>query len=1118
MKKSVKFESIKVWSLLVCAIVISGTINAQQCSDIFFSEYIEGSSNNKVLEVFNPTSSTVDISAYTFIRQANGGNVYDYTYNGTIDPGDVYIIANSSANQTILDVADTTSSLCWFNGDDGLAIVVTATGDTIDRIGVWDQDPGTEWAVGTGSTKEYTLVRMKSVSNGTKDWTVSQNEWDVYSQDVTTYLGFHSSDSCGGLNSPLISFTTSWQYVSEGKDSVFVNLTMVNPDAGATTVDLVLGAFTNGTDGVDFNFSSKAVTFPGGSNATQTVAIDLIDNSNWDELSTKNDAMNIILELQNATNSAVFGTDSILTIYIADDDFPNTPCTYPYFSEYGEGTSNNKYLEIYNPDNMKVDLSEIRVMLFGNGNTSATGVMTMKGWLDSYDTYLIANGSADSASIQSIADTVHSSSNYNVTWFNGNDAVLLIKGFCDTLDIIGVVGVDPGTEWVVDTGSTVEHTLIRRDTVSRGRSDWANASNDWMAYGQDYWTDIDQHTQTACTTPSCPDSLDMLVRGYPDTCFNMIGSAVVKSIGSGTTPYTYMWSTGETTSSISSLFSGDYTVWVWDAGGCADSATVTVADEVSAFTYVATISDAKCNQADGSVQIASLAGGYSPYVYDWSTGENTDVITGLISGTYDLTITDAYGCWEDTSFLVNDIGGPQFAVLYDDLACFGDNDGVASVSIISGISPYTYDWSTTETTDLISGLTADNYSVSVGDSIGCKTNANFTIIEPELLELWLDSWDVSCNGDMDGSAEVSAWGGVSPYMYSWSNSSTTWDVDSLDVGTYVVTVYDDNICMVYDTVWIDEPEALMLTITGTDAMCNGESSGTAEVSAWGGVTPYMYSWSTGESTWQLTSLDAGTYTATVMDDNGCWYDSSIVIGEPSALVVTMNSTNVLCNGDSNGDADVTASGGTGAYTYLWNTTATSQAISDLGAAAYSVDVTDDNNCVSTGNVTITEPNPIVISTDSTNESVTGAADGSASVAVTGGTGAYTYSWSNGANTATNTGLKADTYTVTVTDENDCVAIEEVTVNVGTGIFETMNNVGFKVYPNPSNGSFTLEVRLESKTDIIVYDYIGQSVYYDKIDKTGMITKEIAFENLPKGIYWIKLTNEQGVGLKKIIIN
>ncbi|MBL4716106.1 MAG: lamin tail domain-containing protein [Bacteroidia bacterium] len=1118
MKKYVKFESIMGWWVLCFTMMISGNILAQQCSDIFFSEYIEGSSNNKVIEVFNPTSSAVDISNYTFLRQANGGNVYDYTYTGTIDPGGVYIIANSGANQAILVDTNVTSSLCWFNGNDGLAIVVTATGDTIDRIGVWDQDPGTEWVVGTGSTKEYTLVRMKSVTNGTKDWTVSQNEWDVYSQDVTTFLGFHSSDSCGGLNSPLISFETSWQYVSERKDSVFVNLTMVNPDAGATTVDVALGVSSKGADGVDFNFNSVTVTFPGGSDATQTVAIDVIDNSNWNELSTQNDAMNIVLELRNATNSAVFGTDSILTIYIADDDFPNTSCTYPYFSEYGEGTSNNKYLEIYNPDNMKADLSEIRVFLFGNGSTAATGKMTLTGWLDSYDTYLIANGSADSASIKSIADTVHSSTNYNVTWFNGNDAILLVKGFCDTLDIIGVIGVDPGTEWVADTGSTVEHTLIRRDTVSRGSSDWASVANDWMAYGQDYWTDINQHTQTACTTPACPDSLDMLVRGYPDTCFNMIGSALVKLIAAGTSPYIYMWSTGETTSAINSLMSGDYTVWVWDANGCADSATVTVVDEVSAFTYTTIVNDAKCNQADGSVQIGSLAGGYSPYVYDWSTGEITDAITGLASGTYDLTITDDYGCWEDTSFVINDVGGPQFAVLYDDLACFGDNDGIASVSIISGLSPYTYDWSTAETTSSVSGLPADNYTVSVGDSLGCKTNANFTITEPELLEIWLDSWDVSCNGDMDGSAEVSTWGGVFPYWYSWSNGDSTWDVSSLDVGTYVVTVYDDNMCMEYDSVWIDEPEMLMLTISGTDVMCNGASSGTAEVSAWGGVTPYMYSWSNGKSTWKVTSLAAGTYSATVIDDNGCWYDTSVVIDEPSALTVTINSTNALCNGDSNGDAAVTASGGTGAYTYMWNTSATTQTISGLGAGPYSVDVTDDNNCVSTGNVTITEPSPIVITTDSTDESAAGAADGSASVVVTGGTGSYTYSWSDGAITANNTGLKAGTYTATVTDENDCVAIEEVTVNVGTGIFESMNNVKFKVYPNPSKGSFNLEVKLESKTEIVVYDYIGQSVYFDNIDETGMINKEIAFENLPKGVYWLKLTNEQGVGLKKIIIN
>jgi hypothetical protein len=183
---------------LISALVLSLAASAQ-CSEIFFSEYAEGSSNNKYIEIFNPTKSAVDLSDYSIIR-LNGGSSSPDTFgmNGMLEPSDVYIIANSSADTTILKLADTTGSATFYNGDDALSIYKHSTMTIVDVFGVPGTDPGSEWTVGSGTTKEHTLVRMSSVSAGQTDWSIGAKEWDVYSQNEWSYAGSHRS-ACTGI-------------------------------------------------------------------------------------------------------------------------------------------------------------------------------------------------------------------------------------------------------------------------------------------------------------------------------------------------------------------------------------------------------------------------------------------------------------------------------------------------------------------------------------------------------------------------------------------------------------------------------------------------------------------------------------------------------------------------------------------------------------------------------------------------------------------------------------------------------------------------------------------------------------------------------------------------------
>ena len=304
----------------------------------------------------------------------------------------------------------------------------------------------------------------------------------------------------------------------------------------------------------------------------------------------------------------------------------------------------------------------------------------------------------------------------------------------------------------------------------------------------------------------------------------------------------------------------------------------------------------------------------------------------------------------------------------------------------------------------------------------------------------------TCFGS-SGVLNASVSGGTAPYTYLWSNGQTTPTISGLIAGVYTVTVTDAQLCTAIATVTLTLPtSALTTTITSqTNVSCNGFSDGSATITASGG-TPinmgwpfylygYNFSWSNGTSTIfsyssTITSLNAGTYTVTVNDANGCTETASVIITQPPVLNISTSQTNVSCNGFSNGSAIVTVSGGTAPYYYLWNNGSTNSNITGLSAGNYSVTVTDVNGCIGTASVIITQPPPFLFYTiNHSDVSCLGGSNGTASVSALGGTPGLTYNWSNGQNTQTATGLSAGTYTVTVTDANGCTITTNVTIAI-----------------------------------------------------------------------------------------
>jgi gliding motility-associated-like protein len=317
--------------------------------------------------------------------------------------------------------------------------------------------------------------------------------------------------------------------------------------------------------------------------------------------------------------------------------------------------------------------------------------------------------------------------------------------------------------------------------------------------------------------------------------------------------------------------------------------------------------------------------------------------------------------------------------------------------------------------------------VVVTDANGCTATQTFNITQPPALTLTSTQTNVACSGGNTGSASVTAVGGTGVYTYAWSPSGgNAATATGLIAGAYSVLVTDANGCTATQTFNITQPPALTLTSTQTNVACNGGNTGSASVTAAGGTGVYTYAWSPSSgNAATATGLIAGAYSVVVTDANGCTATQTFNITQPNALTLTATQTNVACNGGNTGSASVTATGGTGVYTYAWSPSGGNAATATgLIAGPYSVVVTDANGCTATQTFNITQPPALTLTSTQTNVACNGGNTGSASVTATGGNGAYTYAWSpSGGNAATATGLIAGPYSVVVTDANGCTATQ-----------------------------------------------------------------------------------------------
>jgi Secretion system C-terminal sorting domain/SprB repeat len=585
-------------------------------------------------------------------------------------------------------------------------------------------------------------------------------------------------------------------------------------------------------------------------------------------------------------------------------------------------------------------------------------------------------------------------------------------------------GYTDGSATAVATGGTAPYTYrwsngVTGSTYSGGSGTYSVAA-----------TDVAGRSGTVSVTINNPVPVTANI-SFADIC---AGGSVTAAASGGTGPYTYNWGGGRTGATQAGLAGGSYTLVVTDSKGCLATKFVSVP---GAFSVSLRIGALQCfGDCDAAID-ALTSGGTAPFTYRWNTGATTAAIVGLPSGTYSVTVTDANGC---TSSATGTVSNPPQIVISTSVtapACGGGATGTATVTATGGRPPFTYKWSNGQTGSTATGLAVGDHFVTVMDAGGCNRTAKVTVASNAGFTIGLSKTDATCGGSNGSATATVTGGGRAPFTYKWSTNATTSAITGIGAGTYTVSVTDANGCVNAASITVNAAGSLNVNVTGTNAAC-GIANGTATATPTSGTAPFTYKWTTGATTQGITLLSSGTYSVTVTDASGCTAIGSATITTGSSIGVTIDARHVLCNGATTGQATAMVTGGSTPYTYRWNNGGNVAVIANIGAGTYIVTVTDATGCSGTQTTVLTQPSALSV-TPSVTPTSCGSNNGSASISVTGGTAPYKYLWSTGSTTNGSTGLAAGSYTVTVTDNNNCTTTASITITSSNGLTLSMGS-------------------------------------------------------------------------------
>nr|AOE10121.1 extracellular nuclease [uncultured bacterium] len=1057
--------------LTVCLLFSVSLFSQTGCDELYFSEYGEGSGQNKYIEIYNPTANAVSLTGYTIHIQKNGAasSSGSFTSNATIASGDVYVLSTNQADSLVQAEADTvmayaSTSVVHFNGNDAL-LLVTST-DTLDVIGVPGVDPGSSWAVGTGSTANHTLVRKNSITEGSIDWTTGATEWDVYAQNTWTYVGSHSS-SCitvvvptgcnelyfseygeGSSNHKYIEIynptanavsLTGYTVYQSGNGGLYTNTFTTNATIAAGDVYLIS---TNQADASILAVADTALSYPSiahfsgddamilfnGTDTVDVIGVPGVDpGSSWavGNGSTANHTLvrkNSITEgsidwttgatewdvyAQNTWTYVGSHSSSCITVVVP------TGCNELYFSEYGEGSSNHKYIEIYNPTANAVSLTGYTVYQSGNGGLY-TNTFTTNATIAAGDVYVISTTYADSL-ILAEADTVLAYP--SIVYFNGDDALILYDG-TDTVDVIGVPGVDPGSSWIVDTGSTANHTLVRKSSVTGGSTNWTTGATEWDVYAQNTWTYIGSHSSSCITVvvptgcSSCPvptytianiDGIDS--DGVADS-LNVYCKLVGTVMG--------VEMRGSTSATQFTINDGTGGMGVFSSVATAQNYTVTEGDQVRMIGSIGQFNGLTQMYPDSIVFIS--AGNTLPTaVVVTALGESTE--SELVTFEHAILVDPSQWSGSGSGFNVDATNGTdtisvridQDVDLYSQPAPIGAFNVLGIGGQYDSSSPYSSGYQLLPRYNADIRTDSSNFPKLVVSEIMSGSNAS----------AWFADW-----------FEIRNYGDTLVDLTGFS-----WDDASGISGTSVfpaISIAAGEAIVVWNDVAANEDSLLIswnLNIGSVQVISKDELNGSFQSLSQNGDGVYLFNASgTGISNSLYLTSNAG-YTVefdtsgiaigvAVPGVNGAYISSLGDIGSPGvnerlSPIFSNGMMGSFCAGDTLQLSFLSSY----SQSYLWNTGDTTNVIDVYQAGNYSVVITSAGGSIDTISIVTTELTADVTITSSGSLNL---CDGqSVSLSVAAGIG-QSYLWNTGQNWTSISSSQASSYYAIVTTSDGCI--------------------------------------------------------------------------------------------------
>jgi len=911
-------------------------------------------------------------------------------------------------------------------------------------------------------------------------------------------------------------------------DSTSINFDIVEPNCDNTSDGVITVNATGGTPLYEYSLDGGAYqsnnSFTGLSDGTYTISVR--DNNGCvyfkDTTLSAQYTFSLVIDslkdisctgsvdgyVEIGTNGGVspFSYSQDNSTFVADSVFTNLSASnYTFYAEDDNGCAASIAVALVESPPIHIELdSVIELSCYGDSNGEIH--VSVSGSTANYAYEWRSNGVVVATS-QDLTGLSAGSYNLTVSTSSSCEANLavtlvdppLLSVDTSTITNVSCNGATDGAALVSVSGGTAPYSYTWEDASNNLISNSQNLSG--VGAGVYTLTVADTNGCVANTvaTISAPNTLSFTTSEVQVSCVNSNdGSITVTPLG-GTTPYSYILNGGaiQNNNIFYNLAAGTYTIEVIDANGCSISNNVTLSNQYTFSLNISNQTNVSCSgQNDGTIDLMATGGaGTITYTVNGANAQTNATFNNLAAGFYTFEAIDDNGCSATVSATISE--NPPIVLNLDstvNVNCNGQNTGEIYVVANGGSLPYTYsiNGGVGQSTGDFTALSAGSYNVLVVDDAGCSATLSISITESDALSLVVANYsDLACNASNDGFIDVSVAGGVAPYSFSWSNGAITEDVNNLAPGTYTLTVTDANMCVQTISQTISEPTIMTGSITTTDVLCYGSSTGTASVSVSGGVAPYTYLWSTFDVTPSVSNLPSGAISVQVTDANGCQILLSDIINGPAydMFIKSYDITDVTCYGGSDGEISIEVAGGTPPYDYVWTPSGgNSDTASNLTAGVYTVRITDDNSCVIVDIFTVSEPNEILTSVSVTNPSCAAEETGMALIGASGGNPPFYYEWNTSPvqNGALANNLAGDTsYVVTVVDAKGCEVFDTATL----------------VYPDTMSISTTTQSVTCVSTDngeVAVMVENGNAPFTYQLN--GMMQTDSVFENLAEGSY------------------